>query len=764
MSIELPYNFVPVHPSVYFPQDAGLSTQDIPFKDGICGTIDITIEAETPVFVSHPTSKDTAGPRSFFQTPDGKFGIPGSSVRGVVRSVVEIASFSRLGPVTDRRYGVRDLQNPSLYGKHMATLDSSGGKRGAMATVPLVSAGWLMRAKPEDIAKGKGVAVIVPCNFAKMEYGFVRTLAKERKIVGLDMDSKASAAQKYAAWGNASLDFKAEFDATPVRGPEPANAQLGQGERLGTVRYVRGTGTGQAATLVMTGQPTGPRRGAKHHDFAFFGSAGGPIWVSEAAFRDFAFIHSDAGQQHKATLQPNEEWAYHKRSFDQGLAIPVFFLLDLPADGNTRPLRSFGLAMMFRLAYRHTLAEVLLASQPHAIRERLDFAEALFGRVDPEKKTVVPAGKISGRPALKGRVSFGLCRAVGTPLPANEIRAILSSPKASFYPAYVQQGTVREESEGTVPGRNYATYMDSEGGKPKARLRGWKRYRAQAPITSPYIPPKSKPNQQTVFKPLPTGTVFHGELRVHNVRPDELGALLWALNFGEHPNARHLLGMAKALGYGRVKISVRSCELKRNLDWSDLDIRELDRLRAGFERTMEAWCRGEGQVRGGWAQSAQVAELIACATPLPAGKSLQHLRIDPENQFVAAKLGGHALTPARDLGGWRAAASAVVLENPDARRSRPEVARPEGPRSQGVSAAAALEVGPEGDARDPALDASELAEVRKAINAGGVVIVDLVRRWKQEGGPREAARREIVRKASALTERQRKRNPDLDGW
>ncbi len=59
---------------------------------------------------------------------------------------------------------------------------------------------------------------------------------------------------------------------------------------------------------------------------------------------------------------------------------------------------------------------------------------------------------------------------------------------------------------------------------------------------------------------LPAGTVFKGEIRFHNLHPVELGALLWALTFGEADNSarpyRHLLGRAKARGFGALEAHV----------------------------------------------------------------------------------------------------------------------------------------------------------------------------------------------------------------
>src|ERR1019366_9865415 len=87
----------------------------------------------------------------------------------------------------------------------------------------------------------------------------------------------------------------------------------------------------------------------------------------------------------------------------------------------------------------------------------------------------------------------------------------------------------------------------------------------------------------TKFAPLPAGTKFRAHVDVHNLRPEELGALLWALDFGGDEKARHMLGMARPLGYGRSKIAIVAHDVRR-MDDSPADMGE---CRGRFETEME---------------------------------------------------------------------------------------------------------------------------------------------------------------------------------
>ncbi len=114
--ITAPYNFVPLNNQIVQPEWASQVSHDWPFSDGLSGSLDVTITAETPVLVGAEKEGGSVTP---FQLPSGQYALPGSALRGMIRNMLEIATFGRMGKVDDRKYGVRDLQNRPLYGKHM---------------------------------------------------------------------------------------------------------------------------------------------------------------------------------------------------------------------------------------------------------------------------------------------------------------------------------------------------------------------------------------------------------------------------------------------------------------------------------------------------------------------------------------------------------------------------------------------------------------------------------------------------------------------
>ena len=118
--IHAPFNFVPLTDKVFFPDWADQISHDIPFEDGTSGVLRLKITAQTPVFVRNGHTKQDADDKnetytSFSKSPDNKYFIPGSSLKGSIRNVLEIISFGKLNPINDARYAVRDLSRRSGY-------------------------------------------------------------------------------------------------------------------------------------------------------------------------------------------------------------------------------------------------------------------------------------------------------------------------------------------------------------------------------------------------------------------------------------------------------------------------------------------------------------------------------------------------------------------------------------------------------------------------------------------------------------------------
>ena len=90
--IVVPYNFIPISRWIFEPSWAYNVSHDLPFEDGLSGKINITLKNITHLCIG--SSSD--GCLKWERHPSsGQFVIPGSSLKGLVRNVLSIASFGK---------------------------------------------------------------------------------------------------------------------------------------------------------------------------------------------------------------------------------------------------------------------------------------------------------------------------------------------------------------------------------------------------------------------------------------------------------------------------------------------------------------------------------------------------------------------------------------------------------------------------------------------------------------------------------------------
>lgn len=596
------YNFVPLAEQVFFPDWADQVSMDVPFRDGVSGSLTVRVTAKTPIYIRAGGDRANPSYTDFYRaaglgTP---YAIPGSSLKGMLRGVVEIASFGKIvgtrgatERVSNHKYAVRDLQNPELYTKKI-TIPEKGGFK------PLVKAGWLS----ED---GEGRWTLTFCEFARVEQTILEEYFNKKGVLA----RRQSAREKYDhILPHTRVNFHCE--------PEKAHPHS-KGKKL-VYSKVLSIGNGQEGIVVLTGQPS-PRTGdpgRKHMEFIFFNKAQQAMDVPDKVKKEFDFAHTELGENRK----PNKEWAFWKGFLKRGAEVPVFVLMD------HQHISSMGLAMMFRLPYLNSIHDAIAhTSNDHLEGPRRDLAELMFGHVEDTD-------------GLRGRVSVEALIAEGDPQVMDCVNTVLSGPKPTYYPNYIQQTFKEDDEDGTVQGGTYQTLMDDS-----AKIRGWKRYIRQADGTKPDPPSPPSLDVATSFRPLPAGTTFTGTIHVHNLKPQELGALIWAIEWGGDRNLRHALGMGKPYGYGSVTLEV----VESPLCWCDparQDPVELRNCRQEFETCMTEWW-GAFSSKKTWTQSPQLRALRILADPAaewPQDLRYPQLGNGPKNnEFVIQKKLTHAL-------------------------------------------------------------------------------------------------------------------------
>jgi len=592
-SIDAPYSFVPLAKWVYTPKWAGLVSHDLPFRDGLSGHLDLTIIAETPVLVGReqqPATTNAPGEVHPYQLPDGRYALPGTSLKGMIRSVVEIASFSRMAMVDDQRLGVRDLTPAArpFYGNFLTkTVDKKRKIYEALS-----KAGWL------SFDTARECWLIQPCDYARVEHS---DLTVYRGTPRINLKDYETAQNKYAAWSK-PLDI--QFDYGSVE-PHPHS-----GDKFLVYRKVSNLGSGSTTgTLVFTGQPSP----GKHMEFIFFNNASHSIQIPENVFRGFLDVHDQ--KTGNATQTAWDDW--------KGKAqIPVFYLEERDKSGT---VASLGLAQMYKLAYRHSIHDAIRhSSEKHLDGGGDDLANLLFGRVGD-----TPAD------CLRGRVTFHHAIAEGDDIqPQTQPATILNSPKPTYYPSYIRQPSAQGNR---IPeGKGYATLMNDQ-----CEIRGWKRYPArpteQAQVQILTVEQMDNTAVQVILHPLPAETTFRARMSLHNLKPEELGALCWALTWGGTEELKHSLGMGKSFGFGQLSITIDKSYLRPNQP--NGSVPKWEECRDAFIKLMDD--THQLVFNKIWRNSDQIKTLLGMADPnkRPTQGQLRHMRLTTEddNEFKKAK-------------------------------------------------------------------------------------------------------------------------------
>lgn len=597
--IDAPYNFVPLSQHVFLPEWAPQVSHDIPFADGLSGEIHYTLRADAPLLVGgrqEKPSNDAPGVVKPFTLPDGRHAIPGSSLKGLLRNVVEIAAFGRFNKLDDVRPAFRDVSSRNVpYRDRM-----SGGK---------VKTGFLRRTSDGEIQ-------IIPCAMTRLDHRELEQalgLGEGKPI----FPARQSVNKKYECW-----------------------RRLCEGQGLDP-RRIRFDHDGDVACALFKGRLEGvpvftgqisdsTKPGGKSRDFIFYHpQPEQAIKVCDEVWRDFLQVHGDE------VANPDMSWpGYWRQHFRGGGDVPVFYL---PATQNPESPLRVGLAFMPKLAgdfSTHDLVKNVHEThlESPGLAHGYDMADLLFGAINGESQA----------DALRGRVNCEMAITLSPITVQVQPPTILNGPKPSYFPNYVAQDV--DSSGLKLRNGQYATYLRSNGSS-APKLRGFKRYpvRPDADVQVQRLTQDQLKNKkvQVVMHTLPAGSKFHGRIVFHNLRPVEVGALLWVLTWGGNPSLRHSIGMGKSFGFGQVRFELHGerCRVIPNDPMQSEGCLTPEAV-AGyidiFEERMNVAIPD-------WKRSPQLSNLLAMADvgrahQLPKGMRLRHMQLEfGNNPFQRAK-------------------------------------------------------------------------------------------------------------------------------
>lgn len=422
--VRAPYNFIPLSDKILLPYD---SVESLPAHDRIdpslkTGEICVTMVADTPVFVSDGDKNDP----HFFRGSNGKYMIPGSTIRGMVRENMQILGFGLMRPG-------EDLEDIQIYFREIAS--ASGSRDDPLKKYYCAALG--IKQMPMPSGRPKAIPQLVKSGYLKKEKG------------------------KYKIYPSKGSYMLVRRDHPGVRcfGTEDARTEnvyyRAEGDRVKEIRPAVGEKNGlRRGTLLYTGKPvrswnrqTGRLEDHPNHLYLIPEAdwSAQPLTLDE----DDVLSYMEDFEKRRNVLGRNRNfWNLPL----EGCEKPVFYV---QYEGHVY----FGMSRFLRIGYRYPLSCGLPESHKAGM-DKLDFPRAILGYVS----------KNSG--SYRSRVSFGDFAADGEAYEMPPISMILGEPKPSYYPGYVVGGKHYNHEDFRL--RGYKQYWLKEveatddNGKPRA--------------------------------------------------------------------------------------------------------------------------------------------------------------------------------------------------------------------------------------------------------------------------------------------------------
>lgn len=563
-TVTAPYNFVPLNE-----KEKVVPAECNPCKDfyfdkyhegRFTGYINLTIKTETPLYIRDTLTKeeiddkdriekDTNNKQKYinpdFFSPAGNPRIPGSSLRGMIRTMVEILSYSRMQFIDHtRKYHFRSFADKSLdlrkyYRNRMMAGNDTTGYHQQVKAGYLTNDGITYKIKP-----AKEVTPKSDLQYARVE----NTLASNANVLGKLFTYR-----------------KVKFTCNSPNIDNNHKKPLYHAKVTGISKEDENTlSNPQIGYLIQSGNMPN-----KHMHWVIAEVDGN---AAELEFMEGA-IENYRNDTNRNVGEGSELLKQCKRGSD----VPCFYI-----EENNKVI-SFGHTGLFRLAYKKSVGEFLPSA--HRNFNGPDIAEAIFGNEE----------------TFASRVFFE-----DAFLDDNQqndfqesVPKILSTPKPTTFQHYLEQYQPitfqKQPEEGYLGLQNYNDDTLLRGNKlywhklgdqyEEEKLTFWQndfnsilrdnnlnrdlfndhveQKSNKITVSLATLPPNLKgaivkavgkyETQHTRIKPINKDKTFTGRIRFENLSKVELGALLSSLDLP--PDCCHKLGMGKPLGLGSVKIT-----------------------------------------------------------------------------------------------------------------------------------------------------------------------------------------------------------------
>lgn len=537
--------------------------QDTYHKSRLTGTIVCTLITETPVYVrcalttaqfqqaeieKRPEHSDKQSDwrqlakniPDFFYTADKETPvIPGSSLRGLLRTLVEIASYGKMDRVTD---------HPRYFFRAVAAKRDDPLAQPYRNLLKNVCAGYL-----EQRSDGWYI-----CPATTID-GETFLKVRERDIppkVGLDRLNHDNYKPQYIAISFTHKNI-------PDKRSGENRLVIDQIGKPGIYQYEGMLVT--SGNMLETGRKNrktvSPRR--NHCVVPARNANAEAIKIDDNAINAYR-VGLTEFQKGPTDIKPTSVRPFSETDGVLKNGRPIFYCE--PPAGESE-VHFFGHSPNFRIPYwpdkvqrAATPADFVPLKTRRGLDDKdqppvTDIAEAIFGHVsrnsnDDPRKPIAGRVFISDATFQHDQGNPWLDES-GAPI----VPMILSSPKPTTFQHYLVQTSSQQREL-----KHYASTPESE-----TVIRGHKLYWHQAAVDKEKIEDTEflqkpeqeqiKDTQHTQFKPVKPHTKFDFTIHFENLSQIELGSLLWVLRIAADKDYRLKLGMGKPLGMGAVQIT-----------------------------------------------------------------------------------------------------------------------------------------------------------------------------------------------------------------
>lgn len=396
--IRVPYNFIPFSETVIdrYRSPDELPPHNVQRPDLLSGEIRVSITAETPIFLSGGGS-----PAQFTRDSQGRYCIPASSVRGLIRQNMQILGFGAVRPGLDIQR-IRLFYRDSPF---RAKSTDEGGE--AEQPRPPVQSGYLHHlGKDYFIRPTTGAVLAVP--------------RWQTDIYPPERETAPCAGGIRLRTARACI-YKVFY-----------KEEAGRVTFLTTDRFLRdGCRSG---TLLCPNSWTRGDSGSPTGSLYLFPEEDRNAPTIPLTEEEILSHREDLSRRRKSvnSVVWQRFWALPEEQTSFGSGKPVFFV---QKDGFT----SFGVSRVPRLAYAHALSDGLPPRHQQTPLTFLDYPSAILGHFYYTTR-------------YRSRVSVGTFSVQGPVTPMEPRPLLLGEPKPGFYRAYVKDGLDYNEDGFTLSG------------------------------------------------------------------------------------------------------------------------------------------------------------------------------------------------------------------------------------------------------------------------------------------------------------------------